>query len=95
LTPSQFKKVALLEDMKFGDPILQSLYFIKQDKWEEAHNIAQDIESKYGYLVHGLLHRIEGDNWNASYWYMQAGEADFKGSLEEEWDYILNFYLRL
>jgi hypothetical protein len=77
----------------FKDPILQSLYLIKQDDWEGAHNIAQDEHNKFGSLVHGYLHRIEGDNWNASYWYRQAGEKDFKGSFDEEWIHIVKLYL--
>lgn len=94
MTPERFRKCIHAVDLKFGDPILQSLYLIKHDKWEEAHNIVQEIRSKYGFLVHGLLHRIEGDHWNASYWYKQAGETDFKGDLDKEWNYILNLYLR-
>ena len=35
--------------------------------------------------VHAFLHREEGVQWNAEYWYRQAGRPPFTGSLEDEW----------
>jgi hypothetical protein len=93
ITFEEFNKSIKSEIDTFDDPILQCLYLIKCDDWNGAHNIAQDEHSKFGSLLHGYLHRIEGDEWNASYWYRQAGEANFKGSLDAEWDYIARLYL--
>ncbi|GLR15704.1 hypothetical protein [Portibacter lacus] len=93
MTINEFKSKCELPGQVFDDEILQSLYLIKQDNWDAAHNIAQDNHSKYGSLVHGLLHRIEGDQWNASYWYRQAGEPDLSGSIDELWEYIAKKYI--
>ncbi len=67
-------------------PELQALWYTKKGKWEEAHNVAQDIPGKWGSWMHAQLHLIEGDVGNASYWYHRAGKP--VGSLErldEEW----------
>ncbi|WP_235296115.1 hypothetical protein [Portibacter marinus] len=90
----EFKDKAGQTDQEFSDPILQSLHHIKAGQWEMAHDIAQDIPSKWGSYVHGLLHRIEGDKWNASYWYTQAGEDGFMGTIDQEWNHIADAYMK-
>lgn len=52
----------------------QSLWHAKQGNWEAAHNIAQDIHTRMGSWIHALLHVIEGDQWNADYWFSKAGK---------------------
>lgn len=56
--------------------------------WEKAHEIAQDIPDPMGSLIHAYLHRKEGDNWNANYWYSRAGREMPKMNLEQEWESI-------
>ncbi|RXG14169.1 hypothetical protein DSM03_101286 [Leeuwenhoekiella aestuarii] len=63
---------------------LKSLWFIAKGDWEASHNIAQDINSPMGSLIHAHLHRIEGDDWNAKYWYRQAGRTFPNVSLDTE-----------
>ncbi len=50
----------------------KSLWFTKKGDWEAAHNIAQDIHTPLGSWIHALLHVIEGDQWNADYWFAKA-----------------------
>ena len=53
--------------------------------WQTAHHLAQQHEGVAAYdRLHALLHRIEGDEANAAYWYRRAGETVFAGSLAEE-----------
>lgn len=59
-----------------------------------AHNIAQDIASDDGSWIHAYLHRKEGDQGNAVYWYHRAGRPVPRGSLHEEWEQIVNELLR-
>ena len=40
-------------------------------------------------MGHAYLHRKEGDQSNAEYWYRQAGRPVHSGSLEEEWKEIV------
>ncbi len=46
---------------------------LKQGKWQEAHEIVQQDESKLGCWAHGIVHLVEGDVGNARYWYRRAG----------------------
>ncbi|GLU44487.1 hypothetical protein [Allomuricauda sp. NBRC 101325] len=63
---------------------LQSLWFDAKGNWEASHDIAQDLHSSMGSWIHAYLHRKEGDEWNAGYWYRQAGRPFPKHSLEDE-----------
>lgn len=72
---------------------LKVLWYEAQENWDKAHNIAQDIQSKDGSLLHAYLHRVEGDDWNAEYWYHKAAEAKYTGSLKDEWLYLVKRFL--
>ena len=43
-----------------------------------------------GSLIHAYLHRDEGDDWNAKYWYRQAGRPFPQISLAEELKLLIN-----
>jgi hypothetical protein len=44
--------------------------------WAGAHAIAQQDESEpFACWLHAILHKIEGDEDNARYWYGRAGQA--------------------
>jgi len=73
--------------------LLQSLWYDAKDNWDKAHDIAQDISTADGSLLHAYLHRVEGDDWNAGYWYDRAGESRFAGSLDEEWQTLVKRFL--
>jgi len=65
--------------------LLRSLAFDKGGDWDAAHRIAQNVPSEQGSAVHAYLHRKEGVEWNAEYWYRRARRAPFRGALDEEW----------
>jgi hypothetical protein len=71
------------------DPLLQALWYDGKGDWEKSHNIAQDIHTKDGSWIHAYLHRKEGDNGNAIYWYSRAGRTMPGVSLDEEWRTIV------
>jgi hypothetical protein len=77
---------------------LKALWYDKKDNWGKAHSIAQDIHDPDGSWIHGYLHRVEGDEWNAQYWYSKANLKMPGNSLEEEWEtlvgHLLNKYDR-
>jgi hypothetical protein len=73
--------------------ILLGLWYAANDNWHEAHDIAQDIPGKDGSLLHAYLHRVEGDDWNAGYWYNRANESGFNGSLDDEWEMLARRFL--
>lgn len=74
-------------------PLLQALWYDGKNDWEMAHNIAQDVHSKEGSWIHAYLHRKEGDDGNAGYWYARAGVAFPKVTLEEEWKSLVEMFL--
>lgn len=67
---------------------LTALWYDAKGDWEAAHNVAQDIHNVEGSWIHAYLHRKEGDEGNASYWYHRAGKPFCKLSLQDEWEDI-------
>jgi len=70
-------------------PALVALWHDGKGDWEAAHTTAQDIEDATGAWVHAYLHRKEGDQSNAAYWYRQAGKSVARQALEDEWEQIV------
>lgn len=68
-------------------PLLALWHDAKGD-WDAAHRAAQEIDSVSGAWVHAYLHRKEGDQGNAAYWYRRAGKPVARGSLDDEWRQI-------
>lgn len=53
--------------------------------WQTVHQICQNHEGEQFFdWGHALCHRIEGDDWNADYWYRRAGKTR-TGSIADEW----------
>ena len=48
---------------------LKALWWDKKGDWEKAHDFVQTGADAAECLVHAYLHRKEGDNSNARYWY--------------------------
>jgi hypothetical protein len=70
-------------------PEVRALWLTKAGQWEEAHAVAQDIDTPDGSWLHALLHLIEGDIGNAGYWYARAGRpARRREEIDAEWDRI-------
>ena len=61
--------------------------------WNRAHEVAQDVEDEAGAWVHAYLHRKEGDESNAAYWYRRATRPVERGSLDAEWKQIVEALL--
>ena len=55
-------------------PALAALWWDARGDWKLAHELAQEDEGPAGSWVHAYLHRKEGDQGNADYWYGQAGK---------------------
>lgn len=70
-----------------GRPLL-ALWLDAGGRWDEAHEAAQATGGADGDWVHAYLHRKEGDEMNAGYWYARAGRPVATGPLEAEWEAI-------
>jgi hypothetical protein len=55
-------------------PLLRAGLYLYFDCWDEAHTVAQDIETPEGSYWHAIVHRQEPDASNAAYWFRQVGE---------------------
>ena len=89
MTFEEFNKSLSQADAPTGmTETLAAMWYAGKGDWEGAHNIAQDIPTRVGDWIHAYLHRWEGDQWNAKYWYRRAGKAVPQYSLEEEWKVI-------
>lgn len=62
--------------------------------WEKAHALIQDIPDKQAALLHAYLHRVEGDEWNARYWYNRAGAMMPAVDTKEEWKELVKRFLK-
>ncbi|RFC66400.1 hypothetical protein DYI37_02865 [Fulvimarina endophytica] len=57
---------------------------IEAGDWDKAHEIVQADCSREAAWIHAHLHRIEGDQTNANYWYNRANRPKNFGTIEEE-----------
>lgn len=73
---------------------LEALWRDARGDWEAAHALAQEVGGSDGDWVHAYLHRKEGDESNARYWYARAGRAAAAGPWDTEWAAIVAELLR-
>jgi hypothetical protein len=64
---------------------LQALWWDAKGDWTQAHALVDELETPDGMAVHAYLHRKEGEQWNADYWYRLAGRTYFRTNLADEW----------
>ena len=64
---------------------VKALWWDGKGDWQKAHECAQAQDDEIGAWVHGYLHRKEGDQGNAAYWYARAGKPVCREPLDAEW----------
>lgn len=72
---------------------LQALWWDAKGDWERAHDRAQAEDGAAAAWVHAYLHRKEGDDANAAYWYRRAGRMPARMALAAEGAAILRALL--
>jgi hypothetical protein len=72
---------------------LRALWYDAHGDWNQAHQVAQDIDDATGAWIHAYLHRKEGDLGNAAYWYRRAQQPVAADSLDDEWRRIVTALL--
>ena len=70
-------------------PYLAALWHEKRGEWNEAHEIVQEIDDPRAAWIHAYLHRKEGSDGNAAYWYRRAHKQFPSCSLDQEWGEIV------
>ena len=90
-----------LETLSDGTPPLRwpenlkALWYDAKGDWHAAHEIVDGAAGETAKWIHAYLHRREGDDWNAGYWYRQAGKSFPNLSLEEEQQELVEFVLKI
>jgi hypothetical protein len=75
-------------------PYLTALWYEKRGDWDTAHETVQELSDRSAAWVHAYLHRREGDEGNARYWYRRASKAfPSDRSLDEEWESMVKDFL--
>jgi hypothetical protein len=75
------------------DGPLTALWHLAKGDWHKAHKVVQDDDGAEAAWVHAHLHRVEGDESNAGYWYARAGKPHAQNSHAEEWNEIAGVLL--
>ena len=72
---------------------LQALWWDAKGDWAKAHERAQERDDPTGMRVHAYLHRKEGDQSNAEYWYRRCRLVPSFVNLDEEWETLVRSFL--
>jgi len=65
---------------------LAALWWDAKGDWTRAHSLVDELETREGMAVHAYLHRKEGAESNADYWYARAGTQFLRTELADEWE---------
>jgi hypothetical protein len=86
MTVDAFRQSLIDSDPPAGLTLaLAGLWWDSKGDWQRAHESAQQDEGREGSWVHAYLHRKEGDQGNAAYWYDRAGKPVCREPLDAEW----------
>lgn len=69
---------------------LIALWWDAKGDWARAHQLVDSLETEDGMAVHAYLHRKEGVEWNADYWYRRAGKKFHRVTLDAEWEALVD-----
>jgi len=93
ITRSAFNEsLALMAPPKHYSTHQRSLWYDAKRDWRTAHDLIDQLDDVTSAHIHAYLHRKEGDQWNANYWYKKARQPVFEGSLEDEFDHLFDLY---
>lgn len=82
----------LLEPPAGLTPVLAALWWDAKGDWTRAHAQVDELETPEAMAVHAYLHRKEGVEWNADYWYRRAGRKFHRASLQDEWTALVEAF---
>jgi hypothetical protein len=69
---------------------LAALWWDAKGDWTQAHIMVDELETPEGMAVHAYLHRKEGSDSNAEYWYQRAGRKFHRPTLDAEWEALVS-----
>ena len=69
-----------------GKLLIDALALCREGKWDAAHKIVQQDNSRLSAWLHGVIHQEEGDLSNALYWFNRAGRREPNSTIADELD---------
>jgi hypothetical protein len=69
---------------------LTALWWDAKGDWPRAHGLVDSLDTPAAMAVHAYLHRKEGADWNANYWYTRSGRNYHRPTLDAEWEALVN-----
>jgi hypothetical protein len=93
MTPADFTHSLAAATPPSLAPPLEALWWDAKGEWSRAHALVDDLETPDAMAVHAYLHRKEGSDWNADYWYRLAGTTHRRPTLKAEWAALLEALL--
>jgi hypothetical protein len=86
MNPTDFKASVANETPPAGlTAPVEALWWDLKGDWTRAHNLVDELETPEGMAVHAYLHRKEGEQSNADYWYVKAGRKYYRDQFPDEW----------
>lgn len=76
-------EAVLVEVPQASDTIVEALMWLRLGRLDPAHLIVQEASQGIAAYVHGMLHRLEGDFWNANYWFRQTRDPELVAWIRE------------
>ena len=64
--------------------LIGALALCREGKWDAAHKIVQQDNSRLSAWLHGVIHQEEGDLSNARYWFNRAGRRESNPTTADE-----------
>jgi hypothetical protein len=87
----KFRATLAAEAPPQGMPVpLAALWWEAKGDWTQAHLMVDELETPDGMAVHAYLHRKEGSESNANYWYERAGRKFHRPTFDAEWDALVS-----
>ena len=95
MTPTEFNASLAADAPPTNlEPPAEALWWDAKGNWARAHDLVDELETCDAMAVHAYLHRKEGSDWNAEYWYRRAGRNFRRPDLREEWKALVDFLVR-
>lgn len=94
MTMDEFEKSLVVDGPPEGlSAPLSALWWDAKGNRQRAHAMVDELETKDGMAVHAYLHRKEGSETNANYWYDRAGRTYQRPTLQLEWQVLVQALL--
>jgi len=78
IQPDLVEELLRVSDLTLADDrgprvdCVRSLLLLQAGEFERSHSIVQAMSGSDAAYSHGMIHRVEGDFWNAKYWFRRS-----------------------